>query len=82
MELDSDSTRFDGLVSEDNQIMGTYLHGLFDKPSAANALLAWAGLKSQEAANLDDIREQQLEPLADALEESLSSSFINTLKQA
>ncbi len=79
---DSNSSRLDGLISEDDQIIGTYLHGLFDKPSAANAILAWAGLENFEAVNLDNIREQQLERLADALEESLSPSFINLLKQA
>lgn len=85
LELDSPnskSARIDGLISNDNQIIGTYLHGLFDKPSAANALLAWAGLENNEAANLDDIREQQLERLADTIEQSLSPAFIDSLKQA
>jgi len=76
-----ESNRIDGLISQDDQVIGTYMHGLFDKPSAANALLAWAGLETQNAANLDQIREQQLERLADALEESLNSSFIDSLKQ-
>jgi adenosylcobyric acid synthase len=35
----------DGARSEDGQIAGTYLHGLFDTPAAATALLAWAGCK-------------------------------------
>lgn len=28
-----------------DRILGTYLHGLFDSPSACAALLSWAGLK-------------------------------------
>ncbi len=36
------SVRFDGAQSDDGQILGTYLHGLFDHPDAAQALLGWA----------------------------------------
>ena len=34
--------RFDGAQSDDGQVLGTYLHGLFDHPEAARALLDWA----------------------------------------
>ncbi|MGK0373908.1 MAG: adenosylcobyric acid synthase [Arenicella sp.] len=70
----------DGLINQDNNVLGCYLHGLFDTPEAANALLKWAGLESNQAADLDVIREQQLERLADCLEECLDATFINSLK--
>ncbi len=60
---------FDGGISGDGQIIGTYLHGLFDAPASAKALLSWAGLDSLQSVNVAEIREQQLERLADALEE-------------
>ncbi len=75
-----DNNKFDGLISLDNAVMGSYLHGLFDQPEAANSLLEWAGLESREAVDLNLIREQQLERLADCLEESLDPTFINALK--
>lgn len=61
----------DGAISVDNQIFASYLHGLFDSSEALVALLAWAGLKSLEPFDINKQREEQLERLADAIEESL-----------
>ena len=69
----------EGSVSADNQILGSYLHGLFDKPKAAESLLKWAGLKVIKKINVDDIREQQLERLADCLEQHLSADLVNSM---
>jgi adenosylcobyric acid synthase len=77
-----DNGKSDGLVSTDNSVMGTYLHGIFDTPEAATALLKWAGLESTQAADLDAIRENQLERLADCLEENLDSAFLGSLKNS
>ncbi len=38
---DAEALHGDGRVSEDGLVFGTYLHGLFQNPSAANALLAF-----------------------------------------
>jgi adenosylcobyric acid synthase len=48
--------RPEGALSEDGQILGTYLHGLFDHPEACNALLKWAGLNSAAAVDLSALR--------------------------
>lgn len=61
----------DGAVSADNQIAGTYLHGLFDTAEGCNALLAWAGLPDAAADSQHDIREAELNRLADAIEAAI-----------
>lgn len=66
----------DGCGNRDGDVIGTYLHGLFDTPSACNAILSWAGLKKQQAINLNEVREQQLNRLADSLETSLDNDFL------
>ena len=64
----------DGAISDDGQIIGTYLHGCFDHPEACTALLQWAGLNQAEAIDRTAIRERELERLADCLEEHLDLS--------
>lgn len=62
----------DGAISPDGQIFATYLHGLFDTPEALQALLTWAGLRETDTFDINAVREQQLERLADTLEEHLA----------
>jgi adenosylcobyric acid synthase len=64
-------TGFDGAVSADNQILGSYVHGLFDTASACNALLAWAGIQRPCTPDYDALRDQSIERLADAVETHL-----------
>ena len=70
-------TKLDGMVSNDQQILATYVHGLFDHPAACQLILQWAGLESRHAIDINQIREQQLNRLADVLEAHLD---MNTLK--
>ncbi|QNB07776.1 cobyric acid synthase [Herbaspirillum frisingense] len=58
--------RGEGAQSADGQLLGSYLHGMFDHPQALAALLAWAGLKDAAALDLDALREASLERLAEA----------------
>ncbi|MFB1034263.1 MAG: hypothetical protein QMC38_02845, partial [Sinobacterium sp.] len=60
--------RSDGVVSADNQIMGTYLHGLFDTPKGCTSILQWVGLNECEIVDFQLRREQDLNRLADAVE--------------
>ncbi len=64
--------RHDGVCSEDGQIIGTYLHGVFDTPAARDALLQWCGVAPTAASDPAEIREQQLDRLADSLLEHLN----------
>jgi len=59
--------KVDGAISSDNQVMGTYLHGLFDQTSALSSLLKWAGLNETVSFNYEAIREQELDRLADEM---------------
>jgi adenosylcobyric acid synthase len=58
--------RGEGACSEDGQILGSYLHGLFDQASACAALLRWAGLHSDAAVDASALREASLDRIADA----------------
>lgn len=58
--------RPEGGVSEDDAVLGTYLHGVFDHPDACRALLNWAGLRSERSVDLGALREQSLDRIADA----------------
>lgn len=69
----------DGAVSDDEQIIGTYWHGLFDDPEACQALLRWAGLDQAITLDYHTLREQQIDRLADTLENCLDSDFLQQL---
>ncbi|MFG0456955.1 cobyric acid synthase [Shewanella mangrovisoli] len=57
----------DGCLSDDRQVLGSYLHGLFDSPEACQLVLNWAGLENAQTIDINEIREQQLDRLADVL---------------
>ncbi|MGH8807307.1 MAG: cobyric acid synthase [Noviherbaspirillum sp.] len=65
--------RPEGARSDDDQILGTYLHGLFDAPQAMSALLRWAGLADAAPIDLAQLREQSLDRIADAATTLLKS---------
>lgn len=71
--------RNDGAVSDDQQILGSYFHGLFESNTACKALLEWAGVV--DAINIDYqiIREQALNRLADEMEQHLDMKTIDQL---
>ncbi len=60
--------RPEGACSDDGQVLGTYLHGLFDDAAACAALLRWAGLHSDHAVDARALREASLDRIADATE--------------
>jgi adenosylcobyric acid synthase len=59
--------RPDGARSDDDQVLATYVHGLFDDPAACGALLRWAGLRHAEGVDLDALREASIDRLADTM---------------
>lgn len=68
----------EGAGSSDGQILGTYLHGIFDQPAALVTLLAWAGLVAAETLSLDTVREQSIERLAKEVGTALDPEFLAT----
>ncbi|MEH6419137.1 cobyric acid synthase [Pseudomonas sp. CGJS7] len=71
-----DDGRGDGAVSDDGQILGTYLHGVFDQPEALAALLRWAGLAQAQALDLHSLREDGIDRLADAVQAHLDTEAL------
>lgn len=69
--LSFDDGRNDGLISADQQVIGCYLHGLFDHPDALNLFLTWAGCHQLATQSNDDILEREINRLADALDVAL-----------
>jgi adenosylcobyric acid synthase len=56
--------RPEGALSADGQVMGTYLHGVFDHAEANTALLRWAGLATDTVIDTAALREASLDRLA------------------
>jgi adenosylcobyric acid synthase len=69
----------DGAQSPDGQILGTYLHGLFDHPDALATLLQWAGLRAAENFDYREERERQIDRLADATAAHLDMTRLRQL---
>jgi adenosylcobyric acid synthase len=65
--------RPEGARSDDDQILGTYLHGLFDTPQASSALLRWAGANLSASVDTAQLREASLDRIADVSEPLLDA---------
>lgn len=74
-----DDGRSDGAQSDDGQILGTYLHGLFETPAACSALLRWAGLQDVREVDYHGLRERDIERLADLVEQHLDTRLLRQL---
>ncbi|MFT3734616.1 MAG: cobyric acid synthase [Rhodocyclaceae bacterium] len=64
----------DGAISDDGQVLGTYVHGIFDTPAACDALLAWAGLTAPRSPDLAAAREASIERLANMIAEHMDTA--------
>ncbi|MCQ4259091.1 cobyric acid synthase [Stutzerimonas stutzeri] len=74
-----DDGRSEGAISKDGQVLGTYLHGLFETPAACLALLRWAGLEDAQAVDYRALRERDIERLADLVDTHLDSARLLAL---
>lgn len=61
----------DGAVGMDNQVFGSYLHGIFESPDACGAILRWAGLQEAQGCDFAQMREDGINRVADTIEEYL-----------
>jgi adenosylcobyric acid synthase len=67
-----------GAMTTDGQIIGTYLHGLFDETASRAAVLRWAGLRQVEQMDYLQLRENAIDQLADELERTLDLERIKS----
>ncbi|MDA8486355.1 cobyric acid synthase [Pseudomonas resinovorans] len=74
-----DDDRADGARSADGQVMGTYLHGLFESSAAAAAILRWAGLSVVQSVDYHALRERDIDRLADQVEQHLDTRLLADL---
>ncbi|MEF1289491.1 cobyric acid synthase [Vibrio sp. M260118] len=65
------SGTLDGTISDCNQVLGTYLHGIFDNSDAVAAICQWMGV--EDITEVDHSKNQQLaiDRIADAIEQHL-----------
>ncbi len=73
LQLDS---RTDGVISPDNQIIGCYMHGLFDHPATFKALMNWAGLETDATVDMIELREQGINLIADQIEKQINLDLV------
>jgi len=55
-----------GLLSDDGQIAGCYLHGLFDQPEALQLFMHWLGYEVSKAPSVETLEEQAIERVSKA----------------
>jgi adenosylcobyric acid synthase len=60
--------RPEGGISEDNQILCTYLHGVFDHHQACDASLQWADLDADASVDYQALRQREIDRVAAMLE--------------
>ena len=73
------SNYVDGAINTDGQVVGCYLHGLFDQSEAVQAILQWAGLAEPKHFDINQLREQQIDRLADTIEEHMDINKLTHL---
>ena len=59
--------------------MGTYCHGLFDEHSSCQSMLEWAGLEDIQIFDYFKRREDDINRLADTIEEHINLEAIYKL---
>lgn len=70
------SGKTDGLHSDCQQVMGTYLHGIFDSFDATDLICRWAGAQSIQYYDHVAQKEQAIDRIADAIEEHLDLALL------
>jgi len=69
-DLDNE-LRMDGAQSLDGQVIGTYLHGLFESPEVLQQVLNWTSGREVDALDYEAQREAGINRVADAVEQHL-----------
>ncbi|WP_221072100.1 cobyric acid synthase [Vibrio alfacsensis] len=70
------SGEFEGAISECGQVMGTYLHGLFDEAEALSLISGWVNGSQIKQQNFEQLKEQGINRIADAIEQHMTLDFL------
>ncbi|KEJ00329.1 cobalamin biosynthesis protein CobQ [Clostridium botulinum A2B7 92] len=74
---------FDGAINEKGNVMGTYIHGVFDgvafREKIINELRVKKGLKKKKSQVYEHMREKELDKLADVVRQSLDMKKIYSI---
>ncbi|MDR3292044.1 MAG: cobyric acid synthase [Methanobrevibacter sp.] len=66
---------FDGSINKNGSVLGTYIHGIFDKPDfrefILNKIRGKKGIEKKESKDYENLREKELDKLADIVRTSL-----------
>ncbi|GLS82100.1 cobyric acid synthase [Paraferrimonas haliotis] len=71
-----------GALSDDGQVLASYVHGLFDQPKTLQALLAWAGADTDLQPSSAEQQQAELERLARAFEANLDMDALLAIMAA
>lgn len=74
--IELDNGEMEGSLSEDQQILGTYMHGLFDQTDTCSALLSWVGAISAHSVNFAMLREQGIALMASTVEQYMNMPLL------
>lgn len=69
--IDDNETAHDGFINEDNNVAGTYLHGLFDKAQVIELLGKWLNVDLSPGQDYEQQQQAAIDKLADAMTEHL-----------
>jgi len=67
----------DGAISADGNILGSYVHGIFDEQDSLTSLLTWAGLCDAEPFDYRARQEADIDRLADAVEQHFDADWLS-----
>jgi adenosylcobyric acid synthase len=68
-----------GLLSDDNQIAGCYLHGLFDTTDALGLVVNWLGSDINQGVSIDELENIAINRISDACQKYLDMGKIDQL---
>lgn len=68
-----------GLLTQDNQIAGCYLHGIFDMPEALQLIMHWAGSDIRQSISVDELENIAINRISDACQQYLEMDKIDKL---
>lgn len=68
-----------GVVSDDEQIAGCYLHGLFDQPQALQLFISWAGFNVSQSESIEELEEKAIERISKACKKHLDIAKVEKI---